>query len=80
MIKKYTKPELIDLEFRSASGTCSGGSSPGIDCNSGGSAQGDCITNGGSATSQCTAEGQAVSHYCTNGTNPGVYCQKGSTH
>jgi hypothetical protein len=76
MIKKYTKPEIIDLNNR-VYGACDTGSNPGDDCVDGSSATGDCLSNGSSATSSCTTEGSVVSNYCTFGSNASAYCQDG---
>ena len=78
MLKKYDKPQLIDLSFANASGTCNSGSTPGTDCiGDGSSATGDCTAQGSSANSQCETGG-SVSHWCQDGTSPGAYCATGS--
>ncbi len=78
MLKKYDKPQLIDLNLVNACGTCSNGSTPGTDCAAdGSSATGDCLAQGASANSQCETGG-SVSHWCQYGTSPGAYCGAGS--
>jgi hypothetical protein len=62
MIKKYTKPEIIDLEFRNATGNCGSGSSPATTCAAnGGSALTNC-EEGGSARGNCS-DGDAVTNW-----------------
>jgi hypothetical protein len=68
-IKKYVKPEVIDLSHRSAKGNCVNGS---IDS--------DTCGIGGQAVSNCTQMGSTAGGWCTStGTVPTVGCFTGST-
>ena len=69
MIKKYTTPELINLNLSSANGVCETGSTPNsADCRPGANVAGSCRA-GSAAGDDCTANGNNAESCVSNGTS-----------
>jgi len=77
--KKYVRPELIDLNYSSVRGNCTGGSIDAGICNDGLNAGGSCYTHGTQAGDSCYTHGNSAVTYCdTEGDLPGVACIAGT--
>lgn len=80
-IKKYIKPELIDLNYSSVRANCVGGSSDAAECEDGGHAFANCYGHGTLAGSNCYTHGTTAVAWCyTEGNLPGIACIVGAIH